>query len=65
LPAGMSKKIKVAHKIGRDTGTFSDAGIVFADKPYIIVIMSKEARETEANEVLPKISKIIWDFETD
>ena len=63
LPAGVSKKIKVAHKIGRDTGTFSDAGIVFADKPYIIVIMSKEARETEANEVLPKISQAVFDFE--
>ena len=63
LPAGMSKKIKVAHKIGRDTGTFSDAGIVFADKPYIIVVMSKKAREIEANEVLPKISSLVWDFE--
>lgn len=63
LPAGVSKKIKVVHKIGRDTGTFSDAGIVFADKPYIIVIMSKDAREIEANEVLPKISQAVFDFE--
>ena len=63
LPAGVPKKIKVAHKIGRDTGTFSDAGIIFTDKPYIIVIMSKEAREIEANEFLPKISSLVWDFE--
>src|SRR4030042_6465036 len=63
LPAGVPKKIKVAHKIGRDTGTFSDAGIIFTDKPYIIVIMSKEARENEANEFLPKISQTVFDFE--
>jgi beta-lactamase class A len=63
LPAGVTRGIRVAHKIGRDTGTFSDGGIVFADKPYIIVIMSKDAREIEANEVLPKISSLVWDFE--
>ena len=63
LPVGVSKKIKVVHKIGRDTGTFSDGGIVFADRPYIIVVMSKDAREIEANEVLPKISSLVWDFE--
>jgi beta-lactamase class A len=65
LPKGIPGNIKVAHKIGKDLGTFSDGGIVLTDKPYIIVVMSKNARELEANEVLPKISKIIWDFETD
>ena len=64
LPVGVSKKTKVVHKIGRDTGTFSDAGIVFADRPYVIVIMSKEAREIEANKVLPKISQVVFDFES-
>jgi len=63
LPKGIPNKIKVVHKIGRDTGTFSDAGFVFADKPYIIVIMSKEAREIDANEVLPKISGLVWGWE--
>ncbi len=63
LPAGVPKKIKVVHKIGQDIGTFSDGGIVFADKPYVIVIMSKDARGIEADEVLPKISSLVWDFE--
>ena len=63
LPKGVPEKIQVAHKIGKDLGTFSDGGIVFADKPYIIIIMSKDAREIEANEVLPKISSLVWDFE--
>ena len=65
LPKGLPGNIKVVHKIGKDLGTFSDGGIVFAEKPFVMVMMSKNARELEANEVLPKISKIIWDFETD
>jgi len=63
LPKGLPGNIKIAHKIGKDLGTFSDGGIVFAEKPFVMVMMSKDARELEANEVLPKISKIVWDFE--
>ncbi len=63
LPKGIPSEVKIAHKIGKDLGTFSDGGIVFADKPYIIVVMSKEAKETEANEVLPKISSLVWEWE--
>ena len=63
LPAGLPKDIKIAHKIGKDIGTFSDGGIVFTDKPYVIVVMSKDAKETEANEFLPKISGSVWEWE--
>lgn len=64
IPAGIPEGIRVAHKIGTELGSFSDAGIIFADKPFILVIISKNARESEANQVLPKIAKIIWEFET-
>ncbi|MCX6725973.1 MAG: class A beta-lactamase-related serine hydrolase [Candidatus Shapirobacteria bacterium] len=63
LPAGLPKDIKIAHKIGKDIGTFSDGGIVFTDKPYVIVVMSKDAKETEANEFLPKINGSVWEWE--
>ena len=63
LPKGIPGNIRVAHKIGKDLGTFSDGGIVFADKPFVIVIMSKDAREIEANETLPKISGLVWGWE--
>jgi beta-lactamase class A len=63
LPAGLPVDTRVAHKIGKDIGTFSDGGIVFAQKPFVLVIMSKNARESEANEALPKITKIVWEFE--
>ena len=63
IPAGVPENIRVAHKIGTDARTFSDAGIIFAEKPFILVIMSKDAQETEALEVLPKITQIVWELE--
>lgn len=63
IPAGVPSDIRVAHKIGSDVGVVGDAGIVFAPKPYILVILSGEVLESEANLVLPKISKSVWDFE--
>ena len=63
LPKGLPGNIKVVHKIGKDLGTFSDGGVVFAEKPFVMVMMSKDAREVEANEVLPKISGLVWGWE--
>jgi beta-lactamase class A len=63
IPAGVPEEVRVAHKIGTDAKTFSDAGIVFAEKPFILVIMSKDALEAEALEILPEISQIVWEFE--
>jgi len=64
IPAGIPEGIRVAHKIGNELGSFSDAGIIFSQNPFILVIISKDAREAEANQVLPEIAKIVWEFET-
>jgi len=64
IPAGVPEEVQVAHKIGTDVGTYSDAGIVFTEKPFVLVIMSKSARESEAQKVLPKIAEAVWEFET-
>jgi len=64
IPAGVPKDVRVAHKIGNEVGVFSDAGIVFAEKPFVLVIMSKDALEKEAKTVLPEITKAVWEFET-
>jgi beta-lactamase class A len=63
LPAGLPKEIRFAHKIGKDLGTFSDAGIVLTNQPYVIVVMSKNAKETEADQTLPQISDLVWEWE--
>ena len=63
IPAGVPEGTKVAHKIGNETGSFSDAGIVFGKEPFILVILSKDALEKEALKALPEITKIVWEFE--
>jgi beta-lactamase class A len=64
IPAGVPEDVKVAHKIGNETNSFSDAGIVFGKEPFILVIISKDALEKEALEALPEITKIVWEFES-
>lgn len=64
IPAGVPEGVRVAHKIGTEIGVFSDAGIVFSQQPFILVIMSKNAKESEAIQVLPKIAKAVYGFET-
>lgn len=53
---------KVAHKYGRETHVINDAGIVFTDNPYVMVVMTDGIVESEASEALPKIIKLIHEF---
>lgn len=64
IPQGVPENVQVAHKIGTLVGVYADAGIVFAEEPFVLVIMTKNAREAEALEALPKITQVVWDFET-
>lgn len=63
LEAGVPKDIPVEHKYGNEPGVVDDAGIVYSKNPYIVVVMSRDVDEIEANSVFPKISKAIYDFE--
>lgn len=65
IPAGIPKGVRVAHKVGSEVRVFSDAGIVFAPRPFILVLMSQNALQQEASVVLPKITMEIWEFETE
>jgi len=60
IPAGIPKEIKVSHKVGTEIGIISDAGIVFAEKPFILVILSQGVLEKEAAEILPKIAETVY-----
>lgn len=72
IPAGIiksqelrdeSREVRVAHKVGTEIGVVSDAGIVFTDKgDYLLVIMSEGVREAEAKEVVPDISRAVWEW---
>lgn len=64
LVAGIPSNVRVAHKFGRETHVVNDAGIVFTDKPFILVIMSKGVVEREADEVFPELARIVYGVET-
>ncbi len=63
LPAGFPSGTTVIHKIGNGERAYHDCGLVLAKNPFIICVLSQEAAEDEAQEVIPKIAKIVWDFE--
>ena len=61
LTTGVPQEVRVAHKYGTDVHVVNDAGIVFTEKPYIVVITSKGVVERDADEKLPQISKMIYE----
>jgi len=63
LPAGVPSDIQVAHKIGRDIGVMADAGLILGKKPLVVVLMSDGIKQSQAEEVFPKISLLISSFE--
>lgn len=63
LVAGIPDGVRVAHKYGRETHVVNDAGIVFADEPYVVVIMSKGVVEREADEIIPKLAQVVHEGE--
>lgn len=49
LQASLPKDLKVAHKSGELTGFLHDAGILYGDPPYILVILTQgEKTDSEA-----------------
>jgi len=61
LRAGIPEEIKVVHKYGREARSVSDAGIIIADKPFVLVIMTDGVIESEADELFPKLTKLLYD----
>ncbi len=57
-------EVPVAHKEGDITGVADDVGIVFADFPYVLYIMSEGHADVEAGfEQIGQISRLIYDYQ--
>jgi beta-lactamase class A len=65
MSAGIPQSVTVSHKYGREVHCVNDAGIVFADNPYVLVIMTDGVIESEADELLPSLSKLLYDRHID
>lgn len=64
LRPGIPENITFVHKYGRELHSVSDAGIVMSDKPFVMVIMTDGVIEREADELIPKLSKLLYDNHT-
>lgn len=65
LVAGIPEGVRVAHKYGREVHVVNDGGIIFSEKPFVLVIMSKGVVEKEADEIFPNLVKLIYNQEID
>jgi beta-lactamase class A len=52
IPAGLPKGIAVAHKTGNITRIHHDAGIVYAKRPYVLVILIRGIQDSKQSGAL-------------
>lgn len=60
IKKGVSEDIRVSHKYGREVGVVNDAGIIYSQKPFILVIMTQGVNELEADRLIPELTKMIY-----
>jgi len=60
IKEGIPEGIRVAHKYGREIHVVNDAGIVYADKPFVLVILSKGVVEREADKIFPELAGTVF-----
>lgn len=63
IPLGLPDGVGFIHKVGTDADVWTDAGIVMADKPFVLVIMDEGVEMDEAKKLVPELTKLIWDYE--
>jgi len=62
--AGGIADVRVAHKYGREVHVVNDAGIIYAPKPFVLVIMTKGIVDQEADAIFPQLAKMIYEGQT-
>lgn len=60
LRQGIPSEIRLAHKYGKETHAVNDAGVVFGDKPFVIVILTDGVVESEADRLFPELTKLLY-----
>lgn len=64
LNGRIDKSVMVSHKEGDVTGVANDAGIVFAEHPYILVVLTKNVDDIDRGfERIAEISRIVYDYQ--
>lgn len=63
IPAKLPEEVKVVHKTGELARVRHDAGIVYGERPYLIVLLSKDLKyEDQGIETMANISQEVWEY---
>jgi len=63
LNGKIDKSVTVSHKEGDVTGVANDAGIVFTEHPYVLVVLTKNVDDIDRGfERIAEISRIVYDY---
>jgi beta-lactamase class A len=61
IPAGVPSGTRVAHKTGSITRIRHDAGIVYAPRPYVLVVLVRGLQDSKrADALIAEISRLVW-----
>lgn len=60
IPAGIPS-VKVAHKYGREVNVTNDAGIVFGEKPFVLVFLSEGIIYKETDLIIPELARMVFE----
>jgi beta-lactamase class A len=61
IPAGLPKGVAVAHKTGNITKIHHDAGIVYAKRPYVLVILVRGIQDSkQSGALMAKMSRAVY-----
>lgn len=61
INGSLPKEVKVAHKIGNQTRTANDVGIVFASQPFVLSVMTDGVDFDPACRNIAMLSKMIYE----
>lgn len=63
IPAGLPEGIEVAHKTGEVTKVHHDAGIVYAKRPYVLVVLTRGIDDqTASGRLIAAISREMYEM---
>ena len=60
IPEGIPDDVRVAHKYGAETNVLNDAGIIYAEKPFIFVMMGKGVVAKDAESFIREFARIVY-----
>ncbi len=62
IPAGLPPGTRVAHKTGEITGIRHDAAIVYARRPFVLIVLTRGANDPrESSALIAKITRQLYD----